>query len=331
MKQLKTPLFVSLVLTSVLAFNSCKKDKDEEPTSTTTTTPPYTACAPATVYTPPSGTSPKLIFQFKFDSTQVRLDNIGNPSTVPAGNAAQSPIFNFMSQHYIELAGDLDLVGAGEVLHIGQQTTAGGLTAIDYCASVQTAENATFFSIPIDSINPGSYKWLRVSLAYQNYTISYKSTSVPGGFGTGTIASFIGFRTYITGYQMNGVSYNPTAATGGQGNHNQGYWGFQTNVAGTNYFIDGQSAGTTVPNPLFATSPIPAGSCLVTGQFVDNTLVNSPLVITGLETADIVITVSLSTNKSFEWVDSTPDGYFEPSIGEAVVDMGIRGLIPIKN
>jgi len=86
-----------------------------------------------------------------------------------------------------------------------------------------------------------------------------------------------------------------------------------------------------LPNPLFATSPIPAGSCLVTGQFVDNLMANSPLVITGSETSDIVITVSLSTNKSFEWIDSTADGYFEPEAGEAVVDMGIRGMIPIKN
>ncbi len=330
MDTLKTPLLLSLAITSVLTFNSCKKEKDEEPPATTTTAP-YTACTPATTFTPPVATTPKLIFKFKFDSMQVRLDNFGNASTVPSGNAAQSPIFHFMSQHYIELAGDFDAVGSGKVLHIGQQTTAGGATAIDYCSTVQAAENTTFFSIPLDSITPGSYKWLRVSLAYQNYTISYKSTSVPGGFGTGTLASFIGFKTYIPGYQISGTSYQPTSATGGPGNHNQGYWGFKTTVSGTNYFLDGQSAGTTVPNPLFATSPIPSGSCLVTGQFVDNTMTNSPLLITGLETADIVITVSLSTNKSFEWTDSTPDGYYQPDAGEAVVDMGIRGLIPIKN
>ena len=331
MKTFKTTTFLSLALTSVIAFNSCKKDKDEEPTTTTTTPTPTAACTPATVFTPTSAATPRLIFKFKFDSTQVRLDNIGNPATVPAGHAAQSPIFNFMSQHYIELAGDFDLVGAGKVLHVGTQTTAGGATAIDYCASVLSAENDVFYSIPLDSITPGSYKWLRVSLAYQNYDITYKSAAVPGGFGTGTIASFIGFKTYITGYQINGVSYTPSSGTGGSGNHNQGYWGFQTNVLGTNYFSDGQSAGTTVPNPLFATSPIPAGSCLVTGQFVDNLMANSPLVITGSETSDIVITVSLSTNKSFEWIDSTADGYFEPEAGEAVVDMGIRGMIPIKN
>lgn len=329
-KTLKTTLLLSFLLMTVLVFNGCKKDKEEE-TPPATTTPPYTACTPSTAYTPPVATTPKLIFKFKFDSTQARLNNFGNPSTVPAGNAAQSPIFHYMSQHYIELAGDLDAVGAGKVLHIGSQTTAGGTSAIDYCASVQAAENATFFSIPLDSITPGSYKWLRVSLAYQNYTISYKSTSIPGGFGTGTLASFIGFKTYIPGYQITGSSYQPSSGTGGSGNHNQGYWGFKTTVSGSDYFFDGQSAGTTVPNPLFVTSPIPSGSCLVTGQFVDNVMANSPLIITGLETADIVITVSLSTNNSFEWTEVTADGYYQPDIGESVVDMGIRGLIPIKN
>ncbi|MFL5764034.1 MAG: hypothetical protein ACJ77K_08845 [Bacteroidia bacterium] len=333
MKPKKLSILMMLaIMASVFTFNSCKKDKDDEPAAPVTSGGggSTAACAPDTMFTS-TGTSPKLVFKFVFDSTQVRLDNVGNPSTVPAGHAAQSPVFNWMSQHYIELAGDLDSLGHGQVLYLGTQTTAGGASAIDYCSSIQTRQNVTFFSKPLSTIAPGSYKWLRVSLAYQNYNIKYKSTSVPGGFGTGTIASFIGFRTYVTGYQINGVSYTPSSGAGGPGNHNQGYWGFQTTVAGTNYFVDGQSAGTTVPNPLFATSPIPAGSCVVTGQFVDNTMANSPLVITGLETSDIVITVSLSTNKSFEWIDSTPDGYFEPSIGEAVVDMGIRGLIPIKN
>ena len=60
-------------------------------------------------------------------------------------------------------------------------------------------------------------------------------------------------------------------------------------------------------------------------------MTDSPLVITGAETNDIVITVSLSINKSFEWHEVTADGYYQPEIGEYVVDMGVRGLIPIKN
>jgi hypothetical protein len=328
----KTSLFLfSVALAGLFTLNACKKDKDE-PVADTPTPTPTPACIPATSFDPGTGTAPRLIFKFKFDSTQVRLDNFGNPATIAAGHAAQSPIFNLMSQHYIELAGDFDALGSGQVLYVGTQTTTGGATAIDYCASTQTANNVVFFSTPLSAITAGSYKWLRISLAYQNYNITYKANVIPGShIGTGTVASFIGFKTYISGYQVNGNSYAPSTSAGGVGNHAQGYWGFETNVLGTNYFIDGQSPGTTVPNPLFATSPIPAGSCVVTGQFVNNTLTNAPLVITGTETADIVITVSLSTNKSFEWIDTTPDGYYQPEVGETVVDMGVRGLVPIKN
>jgi hypothetical protein len=73
---------------------------------------------------------------------------------------------------------------------------------------------------------------------------------------------------------------------------------------------------------LFATSPIPAGSCLVTGQFLN------PLIVTGNETKDINIIVSLSTNKSFEWIDVDSNGTYDPNNGDQVIDMGIRGMIP---
>jgi hypothetical protein len=44
-----------------------------------------------------------------------------------------------------------------------------------------------------------------------------------------------------------------------------------------------------------------------------------------------VVTVSLSTNKSFEWAETDGDGIWEPLDGEYAVDMGLRGLIPIVN
>lgn len=324
----KNIFLISFSIVAGLLVNSCKKETEEAPATTTPT-----VCAPKTVYTPDAATGPRLIFKFKFDSTQVRLNNLGQPSTFAAGNAAQSPLFNSISQHYIELAGDLDQVGGGEVLYIGTQTTAGGATAIDYCSSIITGENEVFFSKALSEIPAGSYKWLRVSLAYQNADITYKANAIPGNhLGTGTIASFIGFNTYVTSYQLNGTTYNPSTAAGGQGNHLQGYWAFETTVAGSKYFKDGQApaGSTTVVNP-FTSSPIPAGSCLVTGQFVNNGLTTDPLVITGTETVDIVITVSLSTNDSFEWVDVVADGLFQPESGENLVDMGIRGMIPIKN
>ena len=76
---------------------------------------------------------PVVKFIFRFDSTQARLNNIGQPSAIAAGNAAQSPIFNKMSAHYVELAPvATTALGAGDVLYWAPETNAGGLNAIDF-------------------------------------------------------------------------------------------------------------------------------------------------------------------------------------------------------
>jgi len=255
-------------------------------------------------------TGPMLIFKFKFDSTQVRLDAFGNPSTMPVGHAGQSPKFNSMSAHYIEFApNDITPLGGGTVLYRAAETTAGGPSAIDFDQSVKAGEGQTFFSMPLKTVAQGTYKWLRISLAYQNYDIKFRYLTYDL---TGTLASFIGFNTYINSYKIK----NSTVAVGA--NKLQGYWGFETNSSVT----EGQASVTTVPNPN-PSSPIPAGSCVVTAQFTP--LLNIPT----NATHDMVITVSLSTNKSFEWMDLNSNGIYEPAAGDVVVDMGIRGMIPI--
>lgn len=262
-----------------------------------------------------SGTA-KINFVFKFDSTQARLDNLGNPSTILPGRAAQSPRFNKMSAHYVELAPDqFTALGAGSVVYRAPETTVGGANAIDFDQSVLAGNGQTFLSVPLTSFAPGSYRWLRVSLAYQNYEINYRYN---GADLTGTLASFIGFNTYVRNFKIK----DSTAVV--NGNRLQGYWAFETSYLGFGSLSSGQApaGATTVPNPLQATSPIPAGSCVVTGAFA------SPLVVTGNETNDITVVVSLSTNKSFEWTDANGNGLFDPLDGDAVVDMGIRGLIP---
>lgn len=320
---------LAFVLVTLIAF-SCKKKEDAPPTPPPTTTGPTNNCPtctfPDTVWNV-TGSAPRLIFKFKFDSTQVRLNNFGLPATVPSTNAAYSPVFNGMTAHYIELAqNDMTQVGSGVKLYHATETTCGGTTAIVFCNSTYVKDGEIFFSTPITAAMAGTYKWLRVSLAYQNYDIKVKTTSA--GIIDGTIASFVGYNTYVTQYKMKGATMTPTAG-GGPGNHLQGYWGFYTKVFNVEYKSDGQAPQTTVVNPN-PSSPIPAGSCLVTGAFetAANPGVGAPLVITGSETQDIIITVSLSTNKSFEWKEITFDGYFQPEIGETPVDMGIRGLIP---
>ena len=257
--------------------------------------------------------SAQLVFVFKFDSTQQRLNNIGLPDPIPAGHSAESPVFNAMSTHYVELAPSaFTALGKGDVLYKAPEVTTGGANAIDFSQSVMAKQGETFLSVPIGSIKPGSYQYLRVSLAYQNYNIRFNAL---GQTFTGTVASFIGFNTYISRYKIKDSTVQVNA------NKLQGYWGFETAYG----VISGQAHSTTVPNPIASTSPVPAGSCVVTGAFAN------PLTITGNETKNIVITVSLSTNKSFEWKDSNGNGIYEPLDHDTVVNMGIRGLIPIVN
>lgn len=290
---------LSIIVCSFILLFSCSKDgapKYQEPSNNG------------------GNSGPKLTFKFNFDSTLTRLDNFGNPATIPVGNSAQSPKFYSMSAHYIEFAQDsLTQLGNGEIVYNGAETTIGGGNAVDFDQAVVAGEGVTIYSKPITQITPGTYEWLRVSLTYQNYDIKFLSSGV---LYTGRLASFVGFNTYITNYTINTQTI-PVYA-----NKLQGYWGFET----LGLTFEGQAPGTTVVNPISSSSPIPAGSCVVTGNFP------TPLTITGNETQDIVVTINLSTNNSFEWRDLNGDGFYEPSDGvnpgDTVVDMGLRGLYP---
>jgi hypothetical protein len=325
---------IGIALICGIIFSCKKKTEEVTPDTPSTSGTPAVEGYPDTVWTA-TGTGPRLIFKFKFDSTQTRLNAFGFPlSTLPSGHGAYSPKFNQMAAHYIELASsDFDSLGKGKVLYHAPETAAGGSTAIQFSKSIVVRENVIFYSIPLSQITSGTYKWLRLSLSYQNYDIPYKANALPGShIGTGTVASFLGYKTYVTKYKIKDKDYIPSASVGGPSvNHPQGYWGFETNIPGYGYWMaDGQSpaGSTTVVNPNFANSPIPAGSCVVTAQFADMSSVNQLLSITGTETQDIIVTVSLSTNKSFEWSEVNTDGYYQPEIGELPVDMGIRGMIP---
>jgi len=253
---------------------------------------------------------PQLVFRFKFDPNQERLNNFGLPAPIPDGHAAQTPLFNKISAHYVELSSSIfTQIGQGQVLYVAPETTQGGSKAIDFSKSKLVAENEMFLTIPLKDIAAGQYPYLRISLAYQNYDIQ---VTAMGYTVTGTLASFIGYNTYINSFDIknNQIAVNSNKA--------QGYWGFESSYG----VIEGQAppGATTVPNPLANTSPIPPGSCLVTGLF------DQALTITGNETEDIEIEVSLSINKSFEWIETGGNNLYEPLEGDALVDMGIRGM-----
>jgi len=257
----------------LLTLAGCKKDDDDSPQ--------------------PSDEA-ELVFKFRFDSTQQRLNNRGQPTSVPDTHAAQHPRFNGISAHYIEIIPDKwTKLGEGQVLYGSPETTAGGDTAIDFDQSVVVDEGQVFQKVKLSGIEPGEYKYLRVSLSYQNYDIDLRAQGMDL---TGTLASFIGFNTYIESFKIKDSTITVND------NKKQGYWGFETQY-GT---VTGQAPGTTLPNPISKTSPIPPGSCLVTGEFQE------PLSITGDEDEDQTVIISVSTNKSFEWKDPNDNGLYDP-------------------
>lgn len=308
---LKSLIFSTLTISLLLFSTSCKKDQDGCTDSGATN-----FNSDATNDDGSCKYSPQLIFKFKFDPNQERLGNFGEPSPIPIGHAAQTPTFNLMGTHYIELSkqGDIPAYNGTQIMET-PTTTLGGSSAIDFDEALYAGDGEIFYSSDLTSIPPGIYKYLRISISYQNYTINFRAQNTDL---EGTIASFVGANTYIRNYKINNeiVTVNE--------NKLQGYWAFETdfpNVA----IIEGQapSGATTVPNPIANLSAIPIGSCLVTGEFP------SQFEITGNEKEDIIINCSVSINNSFEWKDNDSNGSYDPLDGDQVVDMGVRGLIPI--
>ncbi|WP_111683344.1 hypothetical protein [Winogradskyella tangerina] len=280
-----------ILLTCVLAVSmSCTDDNNDNPSA-----------------------EPNLIIKLNFDPNQQRLDNLGQPAVIPVGNAAQTPTIRRMSANYIELAPSATtLLGDGEIIYEGPETTAGGEMAIDFQQSIFGGNGDVFLSIPLSEVTAGTYNWVRVSLAYQEGDIQILTDNV--GEISGRLASFVGYNNYITSFDLNGSTINVND------DKLQGFWAFEA----LGFTSTGQApeGATTVPNPLFNTSPVPQGSCVVTGQFTNAFTIN------GNETEDVTVTLSFSINNSFEWTEVNADGKYEPTAGEEVVDMGLRGLIP---
>jgi hypothetical protein len=185
----------------------------------------------------------------------------------------------------------------------------------------------------LKNITPGTYNWIRTSVAYQNFDVVFNMLNVPfaGNFleERGTFATFTAANTYITPYK---VSEKMDST---KGNKKQGYWCLETKLTPAykpyNRMFNGQSATGTItsPNPLLQTAPTPLDNTILTGRF------EAPLSISGSETADVTVTLSFSNNKSFEWEETINrngkwDFNMQPVPGqpsvERVIDMGLRSL-----
>ncbi len=261
--------------------------------------------------------NPKLIFKYVFDPNGERLDNFGNVSSVPSGNATQTPDFKRLGIHSIELINYVvSLPTENSLIYKGSEVSNGSLSAIDFDSEKIVSNSEVLIEIPISEMEPGTYNYLRNSLAFQEYNIDF--TYFEPNSGTtfdldASVASFVGYRTSISSFNVGAELIQLDSVV------EQGYFAVHFDNPFT-YTVTGSTPTTTVVNPLDNVSPIPLGSCLVTGEF------EQPLTITGEETEDITVEVRVSINNSFEWTEVNMDGKYEPAVGEQVVDMGIRGL-----
>jgi len=272
-----------------------------------------------------NSTSKQFIVRLKFDSAQIRLNDLGQVSSPAAGIGAQSPVITGMSINYIELMPDAGSTpGAGVVVYKASETTCGGAKAFNYCKGVVVSENEVLVSVDLSSVPAGTYPWIRISIAYQELTIQARSVSA--GTTPAYLSGFSADLSYLSKLKIQNTILTPTL--GGIGNKSRGYWTYYQPVFNTAYLLDGQSPYTTVVNPnLQATNT--TSLSFVYGQFVNSTTSNTEALTIGTnETSNREIILSISTNKSFEWTEITHDGLFQPEIGENILDFGCRGLIP---
>jgi hypothetical protein len=275
-----------------------------------------------------------LHFVIKFDPLQEKLGNNGLPAALRTDLAAQSPALNSIGFNGIELVqNEFTKYGQGVSVFSTPETTLGGDKAIDYQQVRLGKSGETIVSIPLKNVAPGTYNWIRTSVAYQNFDVIFNMLNVPfaGNFleERGTMASFMASNTYITPYKI----WEKMDST--KGNKKQGFWAFETKLSPAykpyNRMFNGQSAAGSItsPNPLLQTAPTPLDNTILTGRL------EGPLSISGSETADVTVILTFSNNKSFEWEETINrngkwDFNLQPVPGqpsvERVVDMGMRSL-----
>ena len=278
---------------------------------------------------------PTITFTIKFDALQDRLDSNGQPTTTTTASA-QTPVFNKIGINYFELSSDANtLLGTGNILLNTPDITVAGSTnkAVDFSQLKMLADGDVLVTMPLKNFAAGQYQYARLSVPYLNFDVAFNLLDVPfaGDFldERGAVAAFLAPNTFITNYKV----FDKTQTI--NGTKKRGAWSFETKLSpgytAYNNIYNGQipDSTITVVNPLRLTSPIPSGASVITGKFA------VPLTITGTETQNISVVLSLSINKSFEWQDKLrKNGKWDieaqantgATVYEPLIDLGLRGL-----
>ncbi len=227
---------------------------------------------------------------------------------MPNGHGAHSPTYNGIFIGLIELLAD-STIPFGEGVSLMIQSLTINFSDTGYACCNSLIADGYVFNVGIDtSAIPNTFKYIRISFIYENFSIWYKFN---GNSYNASVAAFLAPKTLAYNYHINDSSYSSFSVK------LNGQWELEVDTPGYGTVLRG-IASTTQPNVLSSSSPIPIGGCIVTCPILPTLFLDQP------DTK--IITISISSNKSFEWVDHSDPNYFEPFDGDTIVDVGIRGV-----
>jgi hypothetical protein len=242
----------------------------------------------------PEFTNLRVVIQF--DSTQERLDNYGNIAPIPVGHAAQSPTNNSV------------LIKAIKFLKDSTSGYDSG-TEVYYNSDNSLASGASYYDTQISSPDaPGTFKFIRIYFYHQKFNINFRQN---GNLHSGRVLSFLWPFDFNYSYQIQDSTILTDSVT------EKGEWYLESSdlpsiLHGTVPY------SPTGPNVLFYSYGVPIQQYIVTCPISPNLFLDRP--------DSKTITISISTNHSFEWIEHSDPAFFEPFNGDTIVDLGIRGI-----
>lgn len=273
--------------------------------------------------------NPQIQVIWQQDPFQERLDNEGRLSPVSSSNLSLSPKLNTIAVEHIELLpSDPTRLFSGATLYSANNKQTVNDTTVSLEKLVFTPQSTPLSTSPLKSLQGKTFQWVCVWLAYQSFDVRFNLNNVPN-IGTitdesGTFNAFLGANTFISRHKVITKEdivndYRP-----------QGYWLFETNLRAAfttyNTFYRGQlpPRSVTAVNPLSATLATPRNSSIFIARL------DKPITITGEEKNDVTITLTFSTNQSFEWRDNNRNGRWDIDVqniqNEPVINFGLRGM-----
>lgn len=323
---------ISLIFIAILIIvsASCQKKEvlqAEEPEPVADQNPePCPGCEFPDYSWPQNNAAIQLVFRLRFDSSLASLNSYGGAFVLSPGHAAQSPTMVTLALDQLELMPDKEtLPGTGAILYTAPKTSCAKngtypWPATNFCKLHLIGESEIVFSIALNALPPGNYKWLRLLVAYSEMKIMSRTTS--SGNAPATFAGFYAEKTFVSKIKTETSVLTPTFFPSNY--KSRGSYLFEQDVFGQKVIVEGLTTHHTVVHYNMA-QPFTFQQMFV--EFTDPSgQIPKPLQVTGNENISQEVQLIFGTNKLFEWQEKTADGLYQPEIGEMVYDFGFRNL-----